>query len=43
MRFLLNIPEELKTSLREIAKERGLTLNGLIRNILWDWLEKERR
>ena len=43
MRFLLNIPEELKTSLREIAKKRGLTLNGLIRNILWDWLEKERR
>lgn len=40
-RFLINTTEELKNSLTYIAKERGQTLNGLIRQILWEWLEKE--
>lgn len=45
-RFLVNIPESFKNELKKQAEQKGETLNGLIRNILWDWLktnENERR
>ena len=42
-RSTLRIPEELLDGLKEIAQRKGQTLNGLIRDILWDWLERERR
>jgi predicted HicB family RNase H-like nuclease len=39
IRFLVNVPDDLHTNLRKIAKSRGQTLNGLIRQILWDWVK----
>ena len=39
MRFLISVPEELHSSLREISRARGQTLAGLIRGILWDWVK----
>lgn len=38
MRFLINVPEELKERLKQESKRRGQTLTGLIREILWDWV-----
>lgn len=43
VRFLVSIRKEAHDALKEIAKRKGQTLNGLIRDILWDWLERERR
>lgn len=40
VRFLINIPEDLRDTLRSIATPRGQTLNGLIRQILWDWAKQ---
>lgn len=40
IRFLINVPEELRDILKANAKPRGQTLNGLIREILWDWVKK---
>ena len=41
MQILIRTPEELKNRLREKALQKGLTLNGLIKQILWDWVEKQ--
>ena len=40
IRFLIDVPEELRDILKANAKPRGQTLNGLIREILWDWVKK---
>ena len=40
MRFLISAPNELHQRLKAISQARGQTLNGLIREILWDWLKK---
>lgn len=40
MRFLISIPDCLHRDIKEIAQERGQTLTGLIREILWDWLKE---
>lgn len=37
IRFVLNAPEELHQKLKEEAARQGQTLNGLVRQILWDW------
>ncbi len=34
-------PEKLHNLLKQSAKNRGLTLNALILQILWEFLEKE--
>lgn len=39
VRFLVNVPKELHRCLKEVAMAQGQTLNGLIRQILWDWLK----
>lgn len=39
IRFLINIPIELREKLKFQAKQKGQTLTGLIRDILWDWVE----
>ena len=39
--FPLRISEELKEFLTEKAKERGITRNTLITNILWEYKEKK--
>lgn len=41
VRLLVSMPEGLKAKLKEKAKPRGQTLSGLIREILWDWIEKK--
>lgn len=30
-------PEELRRILKEAAQERGITMNALMLQILWDW------
>lgn len=40
IRSTLRVPEVLMNSLKVIAKQRGCTLNGLIREILWDWVHQ---
>jgi len=40
VRFLLNVTERMHDALKKVAKEEGRTLNGLIRDILWEWLEE---
>ncbi len=40
VRFLINIPETLKSRLQQISRAQGCTLNGLIRQILWDWVKR---
>ncbi|MFP3155811.1 type II toxin-antitoxin system HicB family antitoxin [Lachnospiraceae bacterium ZAX-1] len=39
----LRIPEELHGGLREIAKERGTTMNSLVLQILWGWIRKNKK
>lgn len=41
VRFLISTPETMRNELKEIAKEHGQTLNGLIRQILWEWVENQ--
>ena len=41
IRFLVNIPAGLHTFLKEAARAKGQTLNGLIREILWDWADRK--
>ncbi len=36
-------PEKLKEWLKKEAKEQGFTVNGLVLNILWDYLKKEEK
>lgn len=40
--ILLKIPENLKIQLQKEAKEKGLSLNGYITNLLWDVIEKKK-
>lgn len=42
VRFLLNVTESMHDDLKRAAKEDGRTLNGLIRDILWTWLEERK-
>lgn len=41
VRVLVNVPAELHGILKEAARAYGQTLNGLIRQILWDWAERQ--
>jgi predicted DNA-binding protein len=40
--FSLRMPKILKEALQAIAKPRGKTLNGLILDILWAYVELKR-
>lgn len=40
VRFLVNIPIGLHQMLKAYACARGQTLNGLMRQILWDWAKQ---
>lgn len=40
IRFLLSVTESMHAELKAAAREEGCTLNGLIRDILWTWLER---
>lgn len=41
VRFLISVPEDLRETLKCIARPRGQTLNGLIRQILWEWVKEK--
>lgn len=36
-------PDDLKTYLKESAKNQGHTRNGLILQILWDWVKNQEK
>ena len=40
---LIRMPEELKERLQEAAVAKGMTLTGLVLNVLWDWTKREAR
>lgn len=43
VRFLISMTEELRNTLKSVADQRGETLCGLIRQILWEWTESRKR
>ena len=42
-KYLLNMPEDLKRNLTDIAKGQGFTLNGFILLILHGWIKAQER
>lgn len=40
-RININISDDMHEAIKQLSKERGATLSGLIRVVLGDWLEKE--
>ena len=40
VRFLISVPDTLHKTLKSCAGSRGQTLTGLIREILWEWVNK---
>lgn len=36
-------PEKLKDTLKRLAKEKGYTLNHLVIQILWEWVNKKEK
>lgn len=40
MRFLVSLPDAFHRELRAVAQSKGQTLNGLVRQILWDWADR---
>lgn len=43
VRFLISIPVELREKLKRLANLKGQTLTGLIRQILWEWVESQEK
>ncbi len=41
-KYLLNMPKELKTTLTDIGKREGYSLNAQILFILWEWVKKNK-
>ena len=39
--MLFRFPIELKVRLKAEAEQRGQTLTGLMKQILWEWAEKK--
>ncbi len=39
--MLIRLPDELKRDFQTWARQMGLTLNGLILQILWDWVKRQ--
>jgi len=39
----LRLPNSLLSNLKQIAKSQGLTLNALLLQILWQWLERKEK
>lgn len=42
VRFLISLPEDKRDELKSMADARGQTLTALIRQIIWDWLERRK-
>lgn len=43
VRFLISLSEDTRETLKKIAASRGQTLNGLIRQILWEWVREQEK
>lgn len=43
VRFLINVPDDLHRIMKEAAAKQGDTLNGLIRQILWNWYDAQQK
>lgn len=41
-RFTLRITAELKEQLEENSKKMGISMNGLVAQILWAWAERRK-
>ena len=39
-RFTFRLPDSLMSRLKDEAQSKGVSINALILNILWAWLEK---
>lgn len=39
-RFTLRLPSELMKKMQEEANDLGVSLNALILQILWEWIER---
>lgn len=39
--MLIRPPDDLKDRLQAEARQKGLTLNALVLNILWDWAQRD--
>ena len=39
--ILIRVPTELKEIINNQSKKMGLTINALVLNILWDWVERK--
>lgn len=42
MQILIRAPQALKDFLKEKAESMGITLNALILQILWEWVENKK-
>lgn len=42
MKILIRAPKELKEFLKNRAKKRGITLNALVLQILWEWVKSNK-
>ena len=42
MQILIRAPRALKDFLKEKAESMGITLNALILQILWEWVENKK-
>jgi predicted HicB family RNase H-like nuclease len=40
VRFTLRLPNNLIEDLKNQANRQGISINALILNILWEWVEK---
>lgn len=39
----VRVPDKMRKELKELASEQGLTRNGLILQILHNWLKKQKK
>ena len=40
--MLIRPPDSLKESLQNEARRKGMSLNALVLQILWEWLDRDR-
>lgn len=40
--MLIRPPDSLKESLQKEARRKGMSLNALVLQILWEWLDRNR-
>lgn len=43
VRFTFRIPTNLMNSLKQTAKIKGVSLNALILQILWEWVKEQKK